>query len=82
MIVSASAGLLISPDWKRFNNGKVRYRPTATNGRDSKAFAGGDVIRPHLLTTAIGHGSIAADGIHNFRTAMTEKRPRSTRSST
>ena len=29
-------------------------------------FAGGDVIRPHLLTTAIGHGSIAADGIHNF----------------
>ena len=29
-------------------------------------FAGGDVIRPHLLTTAIGHGSIAADGIHNY----------------
>ncbi|HUN91914.1 MAG TPA: NAD(P)-binding protein [Burkholderiaceae bacterium] len=26
-------------------------------------FAGGDVIRPHLLTTAIGHGAIAADGI-------------------
>ncbi len=29
-------------------------------------FAGGDVIRPHLLTTAIGHGSIAADGIDRF----------------
>ena len=38
LIVSASAGLLISPDWKRFNNGKVRYRPTATMwSRDSKA---------------------------------------------
>jgi NADPH-dependent glutamate synthase beta subunit-like oxidoreductase len=29
-------------------------------------FCGGDVIRPHLLTTAIGHGAIAADGIHRF----------------
>ena len=29
-------------------------------------FAGGDVIRPHLLTTAIGHGAIAADGIDQF----------------
>ncbi len=26
-------------------------------------FVGGDVVRPHLLTTAIGHGAIAADGI-------------------
>ncbi|MEO5336677.1 MAG: NAD(P)-binding protein [Magnetospirillum sp. WYHS-4] len=29
-------------------------------------FAGGDVIRPHLLTTAIGHGSIAAEQIDVF----------------
>ncbi len=29
-------------------------------------FAGGDVLRPHLLTTAIGHGAIAADGIDRF----------------
>jgi NADPH-dependent glutamate synthase beta subunit-like oxidoreductase/Pyruvate/2-oxoacid:ferredoxin oxidoreductase delta subunit len=29
-------------------------------------FAGGDVIRPHLLTTAVGHGAIAADGIDQF----------------
>jgi len=29
-------------------------------------FCGGDVIRPHLLTTAIGHGAIAADGIDRF----------------
>jgi hypothetical protein len=24
------------------------------------------VIRPHLLTTAIGHGAIAADGIDRY----------------
>ncbi|MCK7580027.1 MAG: hypothetical protein MZV65_33080 [Chromatiales bacterium] len=29
-------------------------------------FVGGDVMRPHLLTTAIGHGAIAADGIDRF----------------
>jgi len=29
-------------------------------------FVGGDIIRPHLLTTAIGHGSIAAEGIDHF----------------
>jgi NADPH-dependent glutamate synthase beta subunit-like oxidoreductase len=34
-------------------------------GRD-KLFAGGDVLRPHLLTTAIGHASIAAEGIDDL----------------
>ncbi len=29
-------------------------------------FAGGDALRPHLLTTAVGHGAIAADGIDRF----------------
>jgi Pyruvate/2-oxoacid:ferredoxin oxidoreductase delta subunit len=29
-------------------------------------FAGGDILRPHLLTTAIGHGRIAADTISEF----------------
>lgn len=31
-----------------------------------KHFAGGDIIRPHLLTTAIGQGSIAAESIDSF----------------
>jgi NADPH-dependent glutamate synthase beta subunit-like oxidoreductase len=31
-----------------------------------KLFAGGDVLRPHLLTTAIGHASIAAEGIDHL----------------
>jgi len=34
-------------------------------GKD-KHFAGGDVIRPHLLTTAIGHGRIASQVIDAF----------------
>jgi Pyruvate/2-oxoacid:ferredoxin oxidoreductase delta subunit len=29
-------------------------------------FVGGDIIRPHLLTTAIGQASIAAEGIDKF----------------
>jgi hypothetical protein len=40
-------------------------------------FCGGDVIRPHLLTTAIGHGAIAADGIDRFlQGEALEKRPK------
>ncbi len=42
-----------------------------------KHFAGGDVLRPHLLTTAIGHGRIAADSIDHFLSGEeTEKRPK------
>lgn len=32
----------------------------------AKHFAGGDIVRPHLLTTAIGHGRIAAEAITDF----------------
>ena len=40
-------------------------------------FCGGDVIRPHLLTTAIGHGAIAADGIDALlRGDELERRPK------
>ncbi len=42
-----------------------------------KHFAGGDIIRPHLLTTAIGHGSIAAESIDDFLTGHSfDKRPK------
>jgi len=30
------------------------------------SFAGGDIVRPHLLTTAIGQGRIAADSIDGY----------------
>jgi glutamate synthase (NADPH) small chain len=33
-----------------------------------KHFVGGDVVRPHLLTTAIGHGRVAAASIEEFLT--------------
>ena len=40
-------------------------------------FAGGDVMRPHLLTTAIGQGWIAADGIdRHLRGEEQERRPK------
>ncbi len=40
-------------------------------------FVIGDIIRPHLLTTAIGHGAIAADSIDHFlRREEPIKRPR------
>src|SRR5208337_4851444 len=42
-----------------------------------KHFAGGDAIRPHLLTTAIGHGRIASETIDHFlHGEMEDKRPK------
>ena len=42
-----------------------------------KHFAGGDVVRPHLLTTAIGHGRIAAETIDHFLAGEPQdKRPK------
>lgn len=34
--------------------------------KETDMFVGGDVIKPHLLTTAIGHASVAAEGIDKF----------------
>jgi len=40
-------------------------------------FAGGDIIRPHLLTTAIGQGRIAADSIDRYLSdSSLDKRPK------
>ena len=42
-----------------------------------KHFAGGDIIRPHLLTTAIGHGRIASESIDHFLAGSPmDKRPK------
>jgi dissimilatory sulfite reductase flavoprotein subunit len=44
---------------------------------NANIFVGGDVLRPHLLTTAIGHASIAADGIDAYlRGEELDKRPK------
>ncbi|MBU1425545.1 MAG: NAD(P)-binding protein [Gammaproteobacteria bacterium] len=79
LIVSAIGQAVDFTGLEAFNNGKGAVstdRNYVVSGQPG-VFAGGDVIRPHLLTTAIGHGSIAADGIHNFMMGRDlEKRPK------
>lgn len=79
LIVSAIGQAVDFTGLEQFNNGKGAVstdRNYVVNGQLG-VFAGGDVIRPHLLTTAIGHGSIAADGIHNFLLGKDlDKRPK------
>jgi NADPH-dependent glutamate synthase beta subunit-like oxidoreductase len=79
LIVSAIGQAVDFTGLEAFNNGKGAVstdRNYVVNGQPG-VFAGGDVIRPHLLTTAVGHGSIAADGIHNFMLGRDlEKRPK------
>ena len=68
LIVSAIGQGVDFTGLEQFNNGKglvnadKNYQVPGQKG----VFVGGDVLRPHLLTTAIGHGSIAADGIDRF----------------
>jgi len=79
LIVSAIGQAVDFTGLEQFNNGKGAVstdRNYVVAGQQG-VFAGGDVIRPHLLTTAIGHGSIAADGIHNYLLGEDlEKRPK------
>ncbi len=68
LIVSAVGQAVDFAGLEVFNNGKGGIsadKNYAVQGKPG-TFAGGDVIRPHLLTTAIGHGAIAADGIDQF----------------
>ena len=79
LIVSAIGQAIDFTGLEEFNNGKGGITTDRNYLVAGKAgvFAGGDVIRPHLLTTAVGHGSIAADGINNFMLGLDlEKRPK------
>jgi NADPH-dependent glutamate synthase beta subunit-like oxidoreductase/Pyruvate/2-oxoacid:ferredoxin oxidoreductase delta subunit len=68
LIVSAIGQAVDFTGMEQFNNGKglvnadKHYQVPGQQG----IFVGGDVIRPHLLTTAIGHGRIAADSIDHY----------------
>ena len=79
LIVSAIGQAVDFTGLEEFNNGKGAVstdRNYIVSGQQG-VFAGGDIIRPHLLTTAVGHGSIAADGIHNYLLGRDlEKRPK------
>ena len=79
LIVSAIGQAVDFTGLEQFNNGKgvinndKNYQVAGQPG----VFVGGDVVRPHLLTTAIGHGAIAADGIDRFlQNEALEKRPK------
>ena len=79
LIVSAIGQAVDFTGLDALNNGKgginadKNYQVQGAPGM----FVGGDVVRPHLLTTAIGHGAIAADGIDRFLAGEAlDKRPK------
>jgi NADPH-dependent glutamate synthase beta subunit-like oxidoreductase/Pyruvate/2-oxoacid:ferredoxin oxidoreductase delta subunit len=58
-------------------NGFINADKTMRVPGKPKHFVGGDVVRPHLLTTAIGHGRIAAVSIEEFLdSGEVSKRPK------
>jgi len=83
LIVSAIGQAVDFTGLESLNNGRgalaadKNYQVQIGGQAQDDVFCGGDVIRPHLLTTAIGHGSIAADGIDRFlRGEAQGKRPK------
>jgi dissimilatory sulfite reductase flavoprotein subunit len=79
LIVSAIGQAVDFTGLEEFDNGRGAVNADKNYQIAGKpgTFAGGDIIRPHLLTTAIGHGAIAADGIDRFLAGEElEKRPK------
>jgi len=79
LIVSAIGQAVDFTGLDEFNNGKGAINSDKNYQVQGQPgfFVGGDVVRPHLLTTAIGHGAIAADGIDRFlQNEALEKRPK------
>ncbi|MGE5547105.1 MAG: NAD(P)-binding protein [Solirubrobacterales bacterium] len=66
-------------DLPEMDNGKGFINADKTMkvpGKD-KHFVGGDVVRPHLLTTAVGHGRVAAASIDEYlASGEVSKRPK------
>lgn len=68
LVVSAIGQAVDFTGLEGFDNGKglinadKHYQVPGQKG----IFVGGDVLRPHLLTTAIGHGRIAAESIDHY----------------
>jgi hypothetical protein len=78
LIVSAIGQAVDFTGWRSSTTARAPSTATRTTRCRGKpgVFVGGDVVRPHLLTTAIGHGAIAADGIDRFLREALEKRPK------
>ena len=68
LIVSAIGQAVDFTGLDGFDNGKGLMKADKNYQVPNRPgfFVGGDVLMPHLLTTAIGHGSIAADSIHHY----------------
>ena len=59
------------------NNGLIKTDKNYRFPNKPNVFVAGDVIRPHLLTTAIGHARICAEGIDAFlKGEEADKRPK------
>ena len=79
LIVSAIGQAVDFTGLEEFDNGKGMIAADKNYQVAGKPgfFAGGDVIRPHLLTTAVGQGWIAAEGIdRHLRGEAQDKRPK------
>lgn len=79
LIVSAIGQAVDFTGLESLNNGRGAINADKNYQVQGKPglFVGGDVVRPHLLTTAIGHGAIAADGIHRHLSGEAlDKRPK------
>jgi NADPH-dependent glutamate synthase beta subunit-like oxidoreductase len=79
LIVSAIGQAVDFTGLEPLNNGKGAIGADKSYQVQGQAgmFVGGDVVRPHLLTTAIGHGCIAADAIdRHLRGQAPDKRPK------
>ncbi len=64
---------------EEFDNGRGLMDVDSLYGLPDRPghFAAGDIIRPHLLTTAIGQASVAADSVdYHLRQAELGKRPK------
>jgi NADPH-dependent glutamate synthase beta subunit-like oxidoreductase/Pyruvate/2-oxoacid:ferredoxin oxidoreductase delta subunit len=79
LIVSAIGQAVDFTGLEGFDNGKGLISADKNYQIPGKPgfFAGGDVLRPHLLTSAIGQGWIAAEGIdRHLRGEEQDRRPR------
>ena len=79
LIVSAIGQGVDFTGLEQFNNNKGLMKADKNYRFPGKEhiFIGGDVLKPHLLTTAIGHASIAADGIDGYLNGKElDKRPK------
>ncbi len=68
LIVSAIGQFGDLDGLEELNNGRgfINADPLYRVKGKQNQFVAGDIIRPHLLTTAIGHGSVVADSIDTF----------------